>query len=128
MWAELITLIFISILLVIFDSIERIHERYYSQLRVAEWIITFIFTIEYILRIYAVGKPRKYVLRFYGIIDLLAILPGYIVFIFSAGQNLIVLRAVRFIRLFRILKLSTVNLENSSSTFFESSLIILNQS
>jgi voltage-gated potassium channel len=102
----LIILIFISIMLVIFDSIESVHNRYYLQLRAAEWIITFIFTIEYLLRIYAVKWPLKYIFSFYGIIDLIAILPGYIVFIFSAGQNLIVLRAIRFLRVFRILKLN----------------------
>lgn len=102
----IITLILVSILLVIFDSIDSIHSTYNMQLRTAEWIITAIFSIEYFLRIYSVRKPMKYVFSFYGIIDLLAILPGYVVFIFSAGQNLIVLRAIRLLRVFRILKLN----------------------
>lgn len=103
---SLIILILVSIFLVIIDSIEPVHDKYYYELRIAEWIITIIFTVEYILRIYTVYKPVKYVLSFYGLIDLIAILPGYIIFIFSAGQNLLVIRAIRLLRIFRILKLS----------------------
>lgn len=102
----LIVMILISILLVILDSIRHINERYNTILRTAEWAITFIFTIEYLLRIYVVRRRFRYLVSFYGIVDLLAILPGYVVFMFSAGQNLIVLRAIRLLRVFRILKLN----------------------
>lgn len=102
----LITLIFISIILVVFDSVAPIHEKYFRQLRIAEWVITVIFSVEYLTRIYCVKKPVRYILSFYGIIDLLAILPGFIAFVFSGGQNLIVIRAIRLLRVFRILKLS----------------------
>lgn len=103
---SIIVLIFVSILLVIFDSIPEIHAKYYYPLRTAEWIITALFSIEYLLRIYVVDKPLRYMRSFFGIIDLLAILPGFIVFIFSAGQNLLVLRAIRLLRVFRIFKLN----------------------
>lgn len=103
---SLIFLILISILLVIFDSIPEIHAKYYYPLRTAEWIITIIFSVEYLLRILTVDKPLRYMRSLYGLIDLLAILPGFIVFIFSAGQNLLVLRAIRLLRIFRILKLN----------------------
>ena len=102
----LITLILISILLVILDSVASIHEKYFQQLRIAEWVITSIFTIEYITRIYSVRKPLRYILSFYGITDLLAILPSLIAFMFSGGLSLIVIRAIRLLRVFRILKLS----------------------
>jgi voltage-gated potassium channel len=102
----LIVLILVSILLVILDSIAPLHDRYYFQLRAAELGITIIFSIEYILRIYAVRKPSKYIFSFYGIVDFLAILPGIIVFIFTASQGLIVIRAIRLLRVFRILKLN----------------------
>ena len=102
----LIILILASVFLVLLDSIPDIHKKHALPLRTAEWIITLIFTVEYIIRIYVVKKPAGYIFSFYGIIDLLAILPGYIVFIFSGGQSLIVIRAIRLLRVFRIFKLS----------------------
>jgi len=103
---SLMTLIVISILLVMFDSVPVVHDRYSHPLRIAEWIITSIFTIEYVLRIWVVNKPAGYIFSFYGIIDLLAILPGFIVLLFSGMQSLLVIRAVRLLRIFRILKFS----------------------
>jgi voltage-gated potassium channel len=76
----------ISILLVILDSVASIHEKYFRQLRIAEWVITSIFTVEYITRIYSVRKPLRYILSFYGITDFLAILPGFIAFMFAGGK------------------------------------------
>jgi voltage-gated potassium channel len=102
----LIVLILVSILLVILDSISPIHEKYFFELRAAELSITVIFIIEYILRIYVVRKPSKYIFSFYGIVDFLAILPGIIVFIFTASQSLVVIRSIRLLRVFRILKLN----------------------
>jgi voltage-gated potassium channel len=103
---SLIILILISILIVMLDSIPPVHDKYRIPLRITEWIITFIFTIEYILRIYVVNKPFSYVFSFYGIVDLMAILPGFIVFMFPGAQSLLVIRAVRLLRVFRILKIS----------------------
>lgn len=102
----IVTLIVISIFLVIIDSIAPVHKEFSQILRTTEWVITGLFTVEYLLRIYAVKKPMSYIFSFYGIIDLLAILPGFITFIFSGGQSLLVIRAVRLIRIFRIFKLS----------------------
>ncbi len=102
----IISLILISIFLVIIDSIAPVHQRFAHLLRTTEWVITALFTAEYILRISVVKKPLNYIFSFYGIIDLLAILPGFVAFIFSGGQSLLVIRAVRLIRLFRIFKLS----------------------
>lgn len=101
-----IALIFISILLVMVDSIAPIHEKYTVVLHTAEWVITGIFLIEYLLRIYVLDKPFRYIFSFFGIIDLLAILPNFIGLIFAGSQSLMVIRAVRLIRIFRIFKLS----------------------
>lgn len=102
----LIFFILMSILIVILDSIESVHNRYFEQLKLIEWAITLLFSVEYLLRIYTVHRPVRYIFSLYGLIDLIAILPGYIVFIFSAGQNLLVIRAIRLLRIFRILKLN----------------------
>lgn len=102
----IIFLILASIFMVLIDSIAPMHRRYAHPLRIAEWVITLIFTIEYILRIYVVKNPWKYIFSLYGIIDLLAILPGFAFFLFSGGQNLIVIRGIRILRIFRIFKLS----------------------
>ena len=102
----IIILIFVSVVLVIADSVQSFHAAYSRQLRAAEWIITGIFTIEYFLRIYIVKKPSRYIFSFFGIVDLLAILPGFLVFVISGAQSLLVIRAIRLIRVFRILKLS----------------------
>jgi len=100
----LMIVILLSIILIMADSIDAVHEKISTPLRVAEWIITILFTIEYILRIYVVQKPVSYITSFFGIIDLLAILPGLILFLFPGAQSLLVIRAVRLLRVFRILK------------------------
>ncbi len=106
----LITII-LSVALVILESIPRYHNQYGTELRVAEWVITVIFSLEYILRISIIKKPRKYILSFYGIIDLLAILPTYLSLLFAGAQGLIVIRALRLLRVFRILKLTRYSSE-----------------
>ncbi len=102
----LIVLIIISIALVMLDSLEAIRAKYQLPLKIAEWVITVIFTIEYFIRIWLVRRPFRYIFSLYGIIDLLAILPSYLVLFISGGQNLIVVRAIRLLRVFRILKLT----------------------
>lgn len=103
---SIIVLILISILLVIIDSIAPIHEKYTVWFRGAEWLITGLFITEYLLRIYVLDKPVRYIFSFFGIIDLLAILPNFIGLIFKGGQSLMIIRAVRLLRVFRIFKLS----------------------
>lgn len=102
----LIIFILISIFLVMLDSMPSVSEKYHIHLRIAEWLVTILFTIEYFLRIYIVKNSRSYIFSFYGIVDLLSILPTYISVIISGGQSLIVIRAIRLLRVFRILKLS----------------------
>mgnify|MGYP000992221137 FL=1 len=97
----LIILIAFSIMLVMFDSMESISSIYHRQMRIAEWVITIIFTIEYALRIYIVKKPQQYIFSLYGIIDLLAILPTYVGLILVGGQSLMVIRAIRLLKIGR---------------------------
>jgi|TARA_B100000745_G_scaffold296878_1_gene242938 voltage-gated potassium channel len=105
---SLIIVIIISVILVALESIDWINEKYHAVLNVAEWIITALFTIEYILRIYSVKKPKKYIFSFYGIIDLLATIPKYLSLIFvGAGvETLMAIRALRILRIFRVLHIS----------------------
>lgn len=102
----LLVAIIASIVLVMLESIQSIDSKYHDLLNIGEWIITILFTIEYILRIISIKKPLGYIFSFYGIIDLLSTIPKYISFIVVGSQNLIALRALRLLRVFRILKLT----------------------
>jgi len=95
-----------SVILVILESVQSIDVKYHTLLNVSEWIITILFTIEYVLRIISIKKPLSYIFSFYGIIDLLSTIPKYLSFIIVGSQNLIALRALRLFRVFRILKLT----------------------
>jgi len=102
----LLFIIVLSILSVVAESIANIKAQYYLYIRTVEWTCTIFFTIEYFLRIYAVGKPRRYILSFYGFIDLIAFLPTYLTMFFAETHFLVVIRAFRLLRIFRILKLN----------------------
>ena len=95
-----------SILLVMLESVEEINLNYANELNYAEWFITILFTIEYILRIISIDKPSKYIFSFYGIIDFLSTIPKYLALYFVGTHSLIALRALRLLRVFRILKLA----------------------
>ncbi|WP_037320455.1 ion transporter [Salegentibacter sp. Hel_I_6] len=102
----LLVVIFASIILVMLESVSSINVKYYWHFYIAEWIITIIFTIEYILRIIAIKKPKNYIFSFYGIVDLLSTIPTYIAFIFGGHNLLFAVRALRLLRVFRILKIA----------------------
>ena len=102
----LLIAILASILFVMLESVQSIDEKYGSFLDVAEWVITILFSLEYVLRIITVKKPWKYIFSFYGIIDLLSTIPKYISLILVDSHNLAVLRALRLLRIFRILKVT----------------------
>jgi len=95
-----------SVMAVMLESVSFIDERFHKELRVVEWIFTIGFSIEYIARIISSKKPLTYVLSFYGIIDLLAIIPTYLSLIVVGSQSLVVIRAIRLLRVFRIFKLA----------------------
>jgi voltage-gated potassium channel len=103
---SLLILIVASILIVMLDSVEQWHVAYGDFFLIMEWIFTVIFTIEYILRLISIKKPIRYVFSFFGIIDLLAIIPSYLSIFFLGAQSLLVLRALRLLRVFRIFKLT----------------------
>ena len=88
------------------ESVSSIDEKYHDFLNAAEWVITILFSIEYVARVISVKKPSKYIFSFYGIIDLLSTIPKYLSFFFVGSQSLIALRALRLLRVFRILKLT----------------------
>lgn len=102
----LLSTILASILLVMLESIESVNNSYGSFLNISEWIITTLFSFEYILRIVAIKKPLKYIFSFYGVIDLLSIIPKYLSLIFIGTHHFAALRALRLLRVFRILKLT----------------------
>lgn len=102
----LIFLIIISSLVVVFESVKSINQNYYNILKIFEWIVTIIFTVEYFLRIIIVRKPIKYIVSFLGIIDLLSFLPTYLSLIIPGSHILLIVRLLRLVRIFRILKLT----------------------
>lgn len=103
----LLLLITFSVLLVMFESVNQISDRYSSQLTAFEYIVTGLFTSEYIARLLTVDKPTKYARSFFGVIDLLAILPVYLsVFLVPGAQSLLVIRSLRLLRVFRVLKMA----------------------
>ena len=94
-----------SIVIVMLESVRSLDDQYHDFFNISEWVITILFSIEYILRIICVSKPKKYIFSFYGIVDLLSTLPKYISFFIIDSQFLSVFRALRLLRVFRILKL-----------------------
>ena len=102
----LILAIILSIIAVMFESVAEIRNEHGHLLNVIEWIFTILFTIEYGLRIISLGQPWRYVRSFYGLVDLIAILPTYISMIVPGSQYLMVIRVLRLLRIFRVLKLA----------------------
>ncbi|MBN2181515.1 MAG: ion transporter [Sedimentisphaerales bacterium] len=101
----LIICILLSVIVVMLDSVSSIRADYGRILYGLEWFFTVLFTVEYILRLLCVGRPIRYAASFYGIIDLLAILPTYISLVFFGSRYLAVVRVLRVLRIFRVLKL-----------------------
>ncbi len=87
------------------DSVSSIRNEFGSMLSWFEWILTALFTIEYLMRLWCIGRPIKYAGSFYGIVDLLAIIPTFLSLFFPAGRYLLVIRILRVLRIFRVLKL-----------------------
>jgi len=101
----LLVAIVASIALVMFESVASYREAYGALLRGLEWLFTVLFTVEYALRIYTAYDRPKYVKSFYGLVDLVAILPTYLSLFFVGAQYFLVVRALRLLRVFRVLKL-----------------------
>jgi voltage-gated potassium channel len=101
----LLVLIVLSTLAVLLESEPVLRSAYGPELRAAEWVFTILFTIEYLLRLMSVRRPLRYAFSFLGLVDLAAVLPTYLSLVFSGTQSLAVVRALRLLRVFRVLKL-----------------------
>ena len=101
----LIVIITASVAVVMLDSVKAIHARYGSALHTAEWFFTLLFTAEYALRILCVDRPKKYIFSFFGVVDLISILPTYFSILLPGTEFMMIIRALRILRVFRILKL-----------------------
>jgi voltage-gated potassium channel len=101
-----IGLILLSVVVVMLESIRGVRERYGTELFVAELTFTTLFSVEYVLRLASVRRPLLYASSFYGVVDLLAILPTYLSFFVPGTHYLLVVRILRLLRVFRILKLA----------------------
>lgn len=101
----LLVVIVYSVIIVMLESIPRIDRQYHEFLNISEWIVTILFTIEYILRIICIKTPRKYIFSFFGVIDFLSTIPKYLSVIIGGSQYMTAFRALRLLRVFRILKL-----------------------
>ena len=102
----LLVAIVLSVVAVSLESVAWVRELYGGPLRVVEWIFTALFTVEYVLRLLSVGRPLRYATSFFGIVDLMAIVPTYASLLVAGTQSLIVIRALRLLRIFRVLKLA----------------------
>lgn len=102
----LLVLIVFSIILVMLESVSSYNIKYNDQFYIAEWVITIFFSIEYILRIITINKPKNYIFSFYGIVDLLSTIPSYIIFFVGGSNMFLAVRALRLLRVFRILKVT----------------------
>ncbi|MDO6738268.1 ion transporter [Wenyingzhuangia sp. 2_MG-2023] len=101
----LLILIFISVLVVMLESVGSLQTTYGTYFHIIEWIITILFTIEYLLRVATVKSPLNYIFSVYGLIDLAATLPKYLGLFILNTEALLILRALRLLRVFTILKL-----------------------
>lgn len=100
LWAILLSIVVVSL-----ESVASIRAQFGWEFRAIEWVLTILFTIEYMLRVACVKKPSKYIFSFYGIVDLLAVLPTYLGLFFADTHYLIVIRILRLLRVFRVFKL-----------------------
>lgn len=102
----LIASILLSVIVVMLESVKGVRTVYGTALNGIEWFFTGLFTLEYILRLISVRRPWRYAFSFFGIVDILALLPTYLSWLIPGGQYLFTIRILRLLRVFRILKLS----------------------
>ncbi len=100
----LLLAISLSVVAVILESVQSIRSIYGEALRYAEWTFTILFTVEYFLRLICVRRPWHYATSFYGVVDLLAVIPTYLSLFVAGTQSMIVIRALRLLRVFRVFK------------------------
>ena len=101
----LIVCILLSVLAVLLDTVSAIHEPWGDELYLVEWFFTILFTIEYGLRLWCINNTRLYARSFFGIVDLVGIIPTYLSLFFAGAQYLLVVRILRVLRVFRVLRM-----------------------
>jgi len=102
----LIAVILASVAVVVGDSVQGISQRFHSEFTLLEWLFTLLFTIEYVARLSCVRHPMRYALSFYGMVDLLALLPTYLALLVPEVGALVDVRVLRLLRVFRVFKLT----------------------
>jgi voltage-gated potassium channel len=107
----LVAAILVSVVVVIADSVPALHARHQGAFDLAEWFFTLLFTVEYVARLLAVQRPARYAISFFGIVDLLSVLPTYLAFLLPETHALIDVRILRLLRIFRIFKLTDYMVE-----------------
>ncbi|MEN8148376.1 MAG: ion transporter [Planctomycetota bacterium] len=110
----LLVAIVLSVLVVILESVNSLDARFAVQFDAVEWAFTLLFTIEYALRIVSVDRPLRYIFSFFGIVDLLSILPMYLAAIFGHGHEVMVIRSLRLLRMFRLFGMGRMLSEGSA--------------
>jgi voltage-gated potassium channel len=101
-----ITSIVLSVAVVMLESVSSIRAKYGDLLNTLEWVFTILFSIEYVLRLISVGRPVRYIFTFFGIVDLLAIIPTYLSLIVPGSHYFLSIRILRSLRIFRVFKLT----------------------
>lgn len=102
----LLITILLSLLVISLESVSSVRARYGAELRLAEWCFTALFTVEYLARLWVVTNRFRYARSFYGIIDLVSVLPTYLGLVLAGSQYFLILRSLRLLRVFRVLKLT----------------------
>jgi voltage-gated potassium channel len=111
---SLIVAILASVSVVMLETVSSLHEAFGPALRGAEWFFTVLFTIEYGVRLWCTPQPLRYARSFFGLVDLVSILPTYLSLFLPGTQALLVVRALRLLRIFRVLKLGEYTSQASS--------------
>ena len=101
----LIVSVMVSVIIVMLESVDSVRAVYMKELVLLEWTFTIIFTIEFLLRLICVYEPRRYFFSFFGLVDFFSIIPTYLSLIFPGAQGLLIIRTLRLLRIFRVLKL-----------------------
>ena len=101
----LLVVILFSVIIVMLESVPRIAEEHGTFLVISEWVVTILFSIEYVVRIWIARRPSKYIFSFFGVVDFLSTIPNYLSYFIIGSQYFAALRALRLLRVFRILKL-----------------------
>jgi voltage-gated potassium channel len=109
----LLAAILASVVIAILDSVQPLHERWGTWFYLAEWVFTLLFTVEYILRLLVVQQHWRYARSFFGVVDLVAMLPTYLSFLLPGSEHLIVIRVLRVLRVFRVFELTAYVGESS---------------